>query len=218
MARSIAAAFAKATVTSLSFPLRHPALLLPPPSPPLKSLSFPVLNPATGSTIAYVEDRSKDASKSIALARNAFEVGNWRDTSGVYRSKLLNRWSMLIEENKDDLAAIMSMCEVNRKSRIWNMETFGPVAAISQFSDDDDAISTANDTRYGLATYVMTKDMNRVFNLAKRLDNGLLGINEGVISSAYAPFGGVKESGIGREGSSIGIDEYVETKYVFINH
>jgi len=64
----------------------------------------------------------------------------------------------------------------------------------------------------------MTKDMNRVFNLAKRLDNGLLGINEGVISSAYAPFGGVKESGIGREGSSIGIDEYVETKYVFINH
>lgn len=68
------------------------------------------------------------------------------------------------------------------------------------------------------AAYVMTKDCSRIFRLSEQLENGLIGVNEGVISSAFAPFGGIKESGLGREGSSIGIDEYLEHKYIFINH
>lgn len=107
---------------------------------------------------------------------------------------------------------------VNRESRLWRSETFGPIAAITTFSTEDEAVDLANDTKSGLAAYVMTRDAGRIFRVIERLENGLVGVNEGVISSAYAPFGGVKESGLGREGSSIGIGEYIETKYVFLNH
>lgn len=103
-------------------------------------------------------------------------------------------------------------------SEIWNTETFGPVAAIRTFVTEEEAIELANDTNTGLASYFCTNDMSRVFRVSTSLENGLVGVNEGIISSAVAPFGGVKESGLGREGSSVGLAEFIETKYVFLNH
>uniref|UniRef100_A0A7S3Q3D3 Succinate-semialdehyde dehydrogenase, mitochondrial n=1 Tax=Chaetoceros debilis TaxID=122233 RepID=A0A7S3Q3D3_9STRA len=109
------------------------------------------------------------------------------------------------------------LTDVKATSRIWNTETFGPVAAIATFHHEQDAIDLANDSSTGLASYMCTNDMSRAFRVAEHLEDGMVGINEGVISTATAPFGGVKESGLGREGSSVGLSEYLETKYIFLN-
>jgi len=93
-------------------------------------------------------------------------------------------------------------------------ETFGPVAPIVRFTDEDDAVTRANDTPFGLAAYFYSRDIGRVWRVAEALEYGIIGINEGIISNEIAPFGGVKESGIGREGSKYGIDEYLEVKYL----
>lgn len=106
---------------------------------------------------------------------------------------------------------------VNPASRIWTMETFGPVVAVGTFCTEDEAIRLANDSKSGLAAYFCSRDMERVFRVSSRLESGIVGINEGVVSTATAPFGGVKESGLGREGGSAGIAEYLETKYIFLN-
>ena len=95
-----------------------------------------------------------------------------------------------------------------------NEETFGPVAGISRFSTEADAIRRANDTPYGLASYFYSDDMARIWRVSEALEYGILGVNTGVISTEVAPFGGVKESGIGREGSHYGIDEWLEIKYL----
>lgn len=95
-------------------------------------------------------------------------------------------------------------------------ETFGPICPIYKFDHEDDAIQIANDTPFGLASYACTTDLKRSWKLSAELDSGMVGINEGAISSELAPFGGVKESGLGREGSRHGIDDYCETKYVCI--
>jgi len=92
-------------------------------------------------------------------------------------------------------------------------ETFGPVAAIARFTTEAEAVRVANDTPYGLAAYFMTTDLGRTWRVGEALDYGILGINTGLISTEVAPFGGVKESGIGREGSSFGVDDWVELKY-----
>jgi len=106
---------------------------------------------------------------------------------------------------------------VSPSSSIWKTETFGPVVAITSFRTEEEAVDLANDTTTGLASYFFSQDMNRIFRVGARLENGLIGVNEGIISTATAPFGGVKESGLGREGSAAGITEYLETKYMFIN-
>jgi succinate-semialdehyde dehydrogenase / glutarate-semialdehyde dehydrogenase len=93
-------------------------------------------------------------------------------------------------------------------------EIFGPVAALFRFTKEDDAIRLANDTEFGLAAYFYARDLGRVFRVAEALEYGVLGINEGIISTEVAPFGGFKESGIGREGSKYGIEDYVEIKYL----
>ena len=95
-------------------------------------------------------------------------------------------------------------------------ETFGPVAGIARFSSEDEAVRLANDTPYGLAAYYYTRDLGRVWRLSEALEYGILGINTGLISTEVAPFGGVKESGIGREGSKYGIEEWLEIKYLCI--
>jgi succinate-semialdehyde dehydrogenase/glutarate-semialdehyde dehydrogenase len=97
---------------------------------------------------------------------------------------------------------------------VSNEETFGPVAALMSFDTEEEVIEQANDTRYGLSGYYYTRDVGRVMRLAERLEYGILGANDGMPSTAQAPFGGVKESGYGREGGSQGIDEYLDTKYV----
>lgn len=96
-------------------------------------------------------------------------------------------------------------------------ELFGPVAPIATFDSDERAIELANSTRYGLASYLFSRDLDRTLNVAERLDFGMIGVNRGVISNAAAPFGGMKHSGYGREGGREGIEEYLETKYVGIS-
>ncbi len=93
-------------------------------------------------------------------------------------------------------------------------ETFGPVAPLFRFKTEAEAIKMANDTEFGLAAYFYSRDLGRVFRVAEALEYGIVGINEGIISTEVAPFGGVKESGIGREGSKYGFEEFLEVKYL----
>jgi len=95
-------------------------------------------------------------------------------------------------------------------------EIFGPVAPIFKFDDEDEAVALANDTEFGLAAYFYTRDNSRVWRVSEKLEYGIVGVNSGVISTEVAPFGGIKESGIGREGSKYGIDDFIELKYVRI--
>ncbi|KAI8916073.1 succinate-semialdehyde dehydrogenase [Gorgonomyces haynaldii] len=99
---------------------------------------------------------------------------------------------------------------------IFQEETFGPVAGIAAFDDDEQVLQACNSTRYGLASYFFTKSLQRIKHFSRFMDSGMVGVNTGLISSAVAPFGGIKESGKGREGSRLGIDEYLETKYICI--
>jgi succinate-semialdehyde dehydrogenase/glutarate-semialdehyde dehydrogenase len=108
------------------------------------------------------------------------------------------------------------LADVKPGSTILNEEIFGPVAPIVRFKDEDEAIRLANDTEYGLVSYAYTQDLKRGLRLIERLDTGMTGLNTGLVSNAAAPFGGVKQSGLGREGGLEGIHEYLETKYVMI--
>jgi succinate-semialdehyde dehydrogenase/glutarate-semialdehyde dehydrogenase len=98
--------------------------------------------------------------------------------------------------------------------RVACEETFGPVAPLFRFSTEAEAIALANDTDSGLAAYFYSRDIGRIWRVAEALEYGMVGINEGIISTEVAPFGGVKESGLGREGSKYGIDEFTELKYL----
>ena len=106
------------------------------------------------------------------------------------------------------------LCNVNDDMRIFKEEIFGPIAPVYKFSTEEEAIAMANDTEFGLASYLYTSDQGRAWRVAEGIDYGMVGINETLIASAYMPFGGVKESGQGREGSHHGVDEYLETKYL----
>jgi succinate-semialdehyde dehydrogenase/glutarate-semialdehyde dehydrogenase len=99
-------------------------------------------------------------------------------------------------------------------SDILREEIFGPVLSITTFADEADAVAKANDTQYGLVSYAFTRDLARGLRLIDSIQTGMMGLNVGVVSNAAAPFGGVKQSGLGREGGDVGIDEYLETKYV----
>ncbi len=102
-------------------------------------------------------------------------------------------------------------------ARVLTEEIFGPVAPVKGFGSEEEAIAAANDTEYGLVAYVYTSDLKRAFRVCEALDTGMIGLNQGMVSNAGAPFGGVKQSGIGREGGNEGVHEYLETKYVAIN-
>ncbi|WP_133646869.1 NAD-dependent succinate-semialdehyde dehydrogenase [Paraburkholderia flava] len=106
--------------------------------------------------------------------------------------------------------------DANAQMKLANEETFGPVAAVFRFDTEDEAIRLANDTEFGLSAYFYARDIGRVWRVAGALESGMVGINEGIVSTEVAPFGGVKESGLGREGSKYGIDEYVEMKYMMM--
>lgn len=101
-------------------------------------------------------------------------------------------------------------------SALNSTEIFGPLASIQTFTDIDEAIARANDTESGLVGYVITRDLDQALNTSERLEVGMVGVNSGVVSTPSAPFGGVKQSGLGREGGSLGIEEYLETKYISI--
>jgi succinate-semialdehyde dehydrogenase / glutarate-semialdehyde dehydrogenase len=106
------------------------------------------------------------------------------------------------------------LTNVGDDARLLREEIFGPVAPVIGFDDEDAAIAAANDTEYGLVAYVYTSDLKRAFRVCEKLQTGMVGLNQGMVSNAAAPFGGVKQSGFGREGGREGIDEYLSVKYV----
>jgi len=106
------------------------------------------------------------------------------------------------------------LCNVDPDMRIFNEEIFGPIAPIFTFQTEEEVIEMANDTEFGLAAYVFTENQGRSWRVADGIDFGMVGVNEGLMSTAYMPFGGMKESGQGREGSHFGYEDYVEVKYV----
>jgi succinate-semialdehyde dehydrogenase / glutarate-semialdehyde dehydrogenase len=107
--------------------------------------------------------------------------------------------------------------DIPDSARVLSEEIFGPVAPVKGFASEDEAIAAANNTEYGLVAYVFTRDINRAFRVIESLESGMIGFNQGMVSNAGAPFGGVKQSGFGREGGPEGIEEYLETKYVALN-
>jgi succinate-semialdehyde dehydrogenase/glutarate-semialdehyde dehydrogenase len=108
------------------------------------------------------------------------------------------------------------LTEVPPESEMAREEIIGPVAPISRFETQEEAIRLANDTEYGLAAYVFTKDIGRGLAVARQIEAGMVGLNRGLVSDPAAPFGGVKQSGLGREGGSHGVLEFTEQRYVAV--
>jgi len=106
------------------------------------------------------------------------------------------------------------LADVTPAMKVAREETFGPLAPLFRFTDEADVIRMANDTEFGLAAYFYSRDVARCWRVAEALEYGMVGINEGLISTEVAPFGGIKESGLGREGACQGLDEYMELKYL----
>ena len=106
------------------------------------------------------------------------------------------------------------LSEVTPDMRVTHEETFGPLAPLYRFKTEEEALELANNTPFGLAAYFYARDIGRIWRVSEGLESGMVGVNEGIISTEVAPFGGVKESGLGREGSHLGIDDYVEVKYL----
>ena len=108
------------------------------------------------------------------------------------------------------------LADVPRDARVQKAEIFGPVAPITSFESEDEAVAFANDTEFGLVSYLFTRDLSRALRVCERLETGMIGLNQGIVSNPAAPFGGVKQSGLGREGGKLGIEEYLETKYIAV--
>jgi succinate-semialdehyde dehydrogenase/glutarate-semialdehyde dehydrogenase len=106
------------------------------------------------------------------------------------------------------------LTNVKPDMRVAREEIFGPVAPVIRFDTEEEGVALANATEVGLASYIYTRDIGRVWRVSEALEYGMVGINEGIISNEMAPFGGVKESGMGREGSKYGLEDYLEIKYL----
>jgi succinate-semialdehyde dehydrogenase/glutarate-semialdehyde dehydrogenase len=172
--------------------------------------------------------------KKLAEATASLKVGNGMD-DGVVQGPLINEDAVLkVEEHIADAvgkgARVVAggkrhalggsffeptvLADVPPSAMIFAEETFGPVAPLFRFETEEEAIRLANDTPFGLASYVYARDVGRIFRVVEQLEFGMVGVNEGLISTEVAPFGGVKTSGLGREGSKYGTDDYLEIKYV----
>jgi succinate-semialdehyde dehydrogenase/glutarate-semialdehyde dehydrogenase len=108
------------------------------------------------------------------------------------------------------------LTDVPQEARLTHEEIFGPVAPITAFDTEEEAVAKANDTEFGLVSYVFTSDLKRALRVSEGLEAGMIGLNQGIVSNPAAPFGGIKQSGLGREGGSAGIDEFLETKYIAV--
>ncbi|MGN5518005.1 NADP-dependent succinate-semialdehyde dehydrogenase [Halopseudomonas sp. Lyrl_26] len=183
----------------------------------------------------YVQDAVYDAfAEKLAAAVRHLEVGDGM-REGVTTGPLINAEAVQkVERHISDAVAggatLLAggkphalgglffeptiLTDVNASMLVAREETFGPVAPLFRFTDEADVIRQANDTEYGLAAYFYARDLGRVFRVAEALEYGMVGINTGLISTEVAPFGGMKSSGLGREGSRYGIEEYLEIKYL----
>ncbi len=182
-----------------------------------------------------VQDGVYDAfSAKLKTAVEAMKVGNGMEP-GVSQGPLINADAVKkVEEHIDDAlkrgASVVTggkrhplggnffqptvLANVPKDAMIFHEETFGPVAPLFRFKTEEEAIKLANDTEFGLASYFYSRDVGRIFRVAEALEYGIIGINEGIISTEVAPFGGMKASGLGREGSKYGIEDYLEIKYL----
>jgi succinate-semialdehyde dehydrogenase/glutarate-semialdehyde dehydrogenase len=183
----------------------------------------------------YVHERVYDAfAQKLAAAVGGLKVGLGTE-SGVALGPLINEAAVQkVESHIDDAlakgAALATggkrhalghgffeptvLTGVTPDMKVAKEETFGPLAPIFKFSSDDEVVRLANDTEFGLAAYFYSRDIGRIWHVAEALEYGMVGINTGLISNEVAPFGGVKQSGLGREGSHYGIDDYVVIKYL----
>src|SRR5918912_205079 len=135
---------------------------------------------------------------------------------GALIAKMRNGGEACTSANRFHVASSVAG-DVPDNAELLREEIFGPVAPVRGFDSEDEAIAVANDTEYGLVAYVYTQDINRAFRVIEKLDTGMIGLNQGMVSNAGAPFGGVKQSGFGREGGPEGLQESLETKYVALN-
>jgi len=183
----------------------------------------------------FVQDKVYDAfAAKLAAAAAAMKVGDGL-ADGVTQGPLINMEAIekvegLVNDAVRKGAKVLTggkrhalgqtffeptvLTDVTAHMPIAQEEIFGPVATLFRFSTEADAIRLANDTEYGLAAYFYARDLGRVWRVAEALEYGIVGINEGIISTEVAPFGGMKESGIGREGSKYGIEDFLEVKYL----
>jgi succinate-semialdehyde dehydrogenase/glutarate-semialdehyde dehydrogenase len=183
----------------------------------------------------YVHESIYDAFvQKLAEGARQIKVGNGFE-QGVQQGPLIDEQAMIkVEDHVADAVSKGAKVEIGGKKhalgghfyeptvlsnvtvdmKIMNEETFGPVAAVIKFKTEDEVIKAANDTDFGLASYFYSRDIGRVWRVAEKLEYGMVGINTGLFSNEVAPFGGVKQSGLGREGSKYGIEEYLEMKYL----
>jgi succinate-semialdehyde dehydrogenase / glutarate-semialdehyde dehydrogenase len=183
----------------------------------------------------FVQDKVYDAfAQKLAAATASLKVGDGLG-DGIMQGPLINMEAVekverLIKDATSKGAKVATggkrhalghtffeptvLTEVNTQMAIAQEEIFGPVATLFRFKSEQDAVHLANDTEYGLAAYFYARDLGRVWRVAEALEYGIVGINEGIISTEVAPFGGMKESGIGREGSKYGIEDFLEVKYL----
>lgn len=183
----------------------------------------------------YVQDKVYDAfAEKLAKAVSGLRVGNGFDDGVVLGPLIDDKAVGKVEEHISDAldkgGAVATggkrhalggnffeptvLTEVTSSMAVAREETFGPVAPLFRFTDEADVIAQANDTEFGLASYFYARDLSRVWRVAETLEYGMVGVNTGLISTAEAPFGGIKSSGLGREGSRYGIEEFTEIKYV----
>ena len=183
----------------------------------------------------YVQENIyEEFSKKLAEATRSMKVGNGFD-DGVTTGPLIDRQALeKVEEHIEDAvskgASILSggtrsnlggtfynptvLTDVTSSMKVAREETFGPIAPLFKFDSVENVIEAANDTEFGLAAYFYAKDLSKVWKVAEALEYGIVGINTGLISTEVAPFGGIKQSGLGREGSKYGIDDFLEIKYL----
>jgi succinate-semialdehyde dehydrogenase/glutarate-semialdehyde dehydrogenase len=180
------------------------------------------------------ESVAGEFSRRLAERMGALVVGrgteNGVDVGPLIDDKQLGKVSELVQDAVDRGAQVVTggsttgdrgffyqptvLADVPAQSRVFHEEVFGPVAPVTTFSSDEQALALANDTEYGLVAYAFTRDLSRAITVSEGLETGMVGINQGIVSNPAAPFGGVKASGFGREGGTEGINEYLETKYV----
>jgi succinate-semialdehyde dehydrogenase/glutarate-semialdehyde dehydrogenase len=181
----------------------------------------------------YVHDSVYDAFvDKLKVAVANLKIGNGLD-QGITTGPLIDEKAVCkIQEHIEDAVSLGAkvvaggrslggnffeptiLVDVPKTAKVAKEETFGPLAPLFRFTEEADVIAQANDTEFGLAAYFYARDLSRVFRVGEALEYGIVGINTGIISNEVAPFGGIKASGIGREGSKYGIDDYLEIKYL----
>jgi succinate-semialdehyde dehydrogenase/glutarate-semialdehyde dehydrogenase len=185
----------------------------------------------------YVHEKVHDEfAKKLTAKMGSLKMGNGLD-DGVALGPLVNKEGLdkvveLVEDAVGKGAKVLTggkalggkgffypatvLANVPDNAKMLNEEIFGPVASLQTFKSEDEVIKRANDTEYGLVAYLYTKDMSRGLRVSEKLDFGMIGLNRGLVSDPAAPFGGMKQSGIGREGAHEGLMEFLETQYISV--